>query len=167
MICEEKINECLSMLQRIFVGTISHPQISLLSRRVLETCQIFPPLGELEDKRIKKNQVPLSEIITDLNRIYDTIYEIDFYIYRAERKRTIIEVQYFSKDSVAHGEYINDIMPMIHCKVATPLYYEDDKQKFDVNWEHDPFLHQWKMFWWGRKIKYLLMGHDRKSDFSN
>lgn len=109
----------------------------------------------------------LQEIAQDLSLLYDTLYDINLYIYKATKHKTIIEIKYFLKTSQAKDFYetIKNKEPMWHCKVSTPLYINSfgktakRKKKFDVNWQlggirykWNKFLYDLKYYWW--KTKY-------------
>ncbi len=104
---------------------------------------------------IRKTTKSLKEITNELKDIYENLYDINLYIYKSERKRTIIEIQYYPKSSLPSDFYkkIKENSPMLHCKIRLPYYSENDK-KFDVNWELGGVRHQWNNFFW--KLKYIL-----------
>ena len=121
---------------------------------------------DLRKLRILNNEkkIPrlLNEIISELMPIYNDLYDINLYVYKAKSNLTIIEIQYFRKSSLSQ-EYRTKIInnrPMITCKIMIPLYAEVDNEKFDINWEYGGFKHNWKMFWWRRKIKKDLRKND-------
>ena len=112
--------------------------------------------------RIKENEKkypkPFAEIVTEVKKIYDDLYDVNLYIYKAKKNLTIIEIRYYPRSSLS-PEYKNEVETretMLHCKVATPIYYSEDKEKFDINWQFEPFNHKWKMFWNIRKFKQEL-----------
>lgn len=111
----------------------------------------------------KKTPKSLSEIIPKLHQIFDNLYDINLYIYRALPNKTIIEIRYFLKTSHTPEYYptIKNNPPMLHCKVATPPYASDffntTKMKFDIHWELDSIRHQWKLFWY--RLRYKLKLH--------
>lgn len=43
---------------------------------------------------------------------------------------------------------------MLHCKVATLPWLTEQKEKFDINWEHKQWLIYWKLFWARQKLKH-------------
>lgn len=112
--------------------------------------------------RIKENSLktpkPLADILPDLQALYPNFYDVNLYVYKADRQLTIIEIQYYPRSSldVEYRQQVQSRETMLHCKVANPQYYSDKKEKFDINWEFEPFNHKWKLFWYRRKMKKYL-----------
>ncbi|NII28785.1 hypothetical protein HB364_27130 [Pseudoflavitalea sp. X16] len=108
----------------------------------------------------KKEPVSLADIMPALLDMYSNLYDINLYIHLAKKKLTIIDIRYFPK-SLQEEDYRKTIAnnpPMLHCKVAIPPYAHElnlpkPQQRFDINWEHNPWHHQWKMFWWRSKTQ--------------
>jgi hypothetical protein len=107
------------------------------------------------DKKIPK---PLADIILELEILYPNLYDVNLYIYKADKNFTIIEIQYFPRSShEIEYQKISAIQEtMLHCKVAIPAYASESKKKFDINWQLGTINHKWKMFWWQRKMKKYL-----------
>jgi len=109
---------------------------------------------------LNKRKIPISfsEAIVNIKQIYDLIYDINLYVYKAEKDKTIIEIRYFLKSEL-DSEYLNTVInnpSMIHSKISLPPYRKNEKSKFDVNWELGGMRYTWNMFWWKRKTaKYL------------
>nr|WP_294788027.1 hypothetical protein [uncultured Flavobacterium sp.] len=91
--------------------------------------------------KINNSKTPKSfnEAITDLKEIYDSIYDINLYVYKAEKDRTIIDIRYFLKSKLDPDflKTVIDNPPMHHCKISIPTYFRDKNEKFDINWEHE------------------------------
>ena len=108
-------------------------------------------------KRLNDLKIPkdLNLIVPDLKTVFDNIYDLNLYVYKAKAEQTIIEIQYYPKSSLdkVYFEKVKNNKPMLHCKIATPPYADDNKIKFDINWEHGGLRHEWKMFWWRQEIK--------------
>ncbi|ABQ05323.1 hypothetical protein [Flavobacterium johnsoniae] len=103
----------------------------------------------------KKNPKNLNEVIEDLQEIYDLIYDINLYVYKSEKHKTIIEIQYFLKSKL-DTDYLKTAAnnpPMLHCKIAQPPY-KNDQEKFDVNWELGGIRYYLNILWW--KINYNM-----------
>lgn len=123
-------------------------------------------LERIERNKINEQKTPYSyeEMIADLKNIYRIIYDINLYVYKSEKDRTIIDVRYYPNTNFDDDflEKVKDKTPMIHCKINNPPYIStfddayDRQEKFDVNWELGGIRHQWKMFWYGRKMKKRL-----------
>jgi hypothetical protein len=115
----------------------------------------------------KKHPEPLDNILPRLLSIYANLHDINLYIYRSSKNLTIIEIAYYLKSSLEpdYQKTITNDPPMLHCKVAIPIYSTDSefkfdysaasKRKFDINWEHQTFFyHRWQIFWY--RFKYRL-----------
>jgi len=107
--------------------------------------------------KLNDNKSPKSfeKIIAELNELYSNLYDVNLYIYKAEKRRTIIEIQYFPKTSL-DKEYLQQVLfqnPMLHCKISNPPYVSEKKEKFDINWEFGGIRYNWEMFWWKTKLK--------------
>ncbi len=115
-------------------------------------------------KKINNSISPksLQEIAQDLALLYDTLYDINFYIYKASKDKTIIEIKYFLKTSHTKDFYktIKDNNPMWHFKVAIPPYLNaigkttKEEKKFNVNWQLGGLKYKWNIFLY--RLKYYL-----------
>jgi hypothetical protein len=106
----------------------------------------------------KKIPVNLNELIPLLHRLYTDLHDVNLYIYKASAKMTIIEIQYYPKSSLPEKyrlEAIN-VPSMLHCKVAIPPWLSDKNKKFDINWEHKPYLIRLGFLW--MRIRFRLFG---------
>ncbi len=116
-------------------------------------------LFEQRANRIKENKLKepksLKEATAALLDIYHKLYDINFYVYKAQKSTTIIEIRYYPKSSLDNEfrETVLDKSPMTHCKVSMPQYADRKSDKFDVNWEFGGLRHQWKMYWWKRSLE--------------
>jgi hypothetical protein len=112
------------------------------------------------DKKMPKS---LDDITIDLEQLYPSLYDVNLYVYKANKDSTIVEIQYFPRSS--HDTEYQKISAtqetMLHCKIAIPSYASTTKEKFDINWEHGPLNHLWKMFWWRQRIKKYIKEHAR------
>ena len=103
----------------------------------------------------KKTPKSFADIIADLEKLYPNLYDVNLYVYKANKDSTIIEIQYFPRSSL-DAEYQKTSATqetMLHCKVSIPSYASTTKEKFDINWEHGTLNHLWKMFWWRRYLR--------------
>ncbi len=107
---------------------------------------------KLENER--KTPKAIIQIFSKLERMYETLYDINLFVYRAEKKRTIVEIQYFLKSQLeeSYRQSVKDNEPMLHCKVPIPPYCTNGTEKFDVNWELRGLRYQWKMFEWNKRM---------------
>lgn len=112
----------------------------------------------------KKTPKPLIDIIAELENLYSNLYDVNLYVYKANKNLTIIEIQYFPSTSldIEYQKTIATKETMLHCKIAIPPYASDNKEKFDINWQLGTLNHKWKMFWWKRKTKKHLQSQGIK-----
>ena len=112
--------------------------------------------------RIKENSLKkpklLADILHELEELYPNFYDVNLYVYKANKQTTIIEIQYYPRSSldIDYRQKTQSQLTMLHCKVSNPPYYSDKKEKFDINWEFEPLNHRWKMFWLMRKTNKIL-----------
>lgn len=138
-------NTLLELARETCWNTLSNDCVYLITR-----------ISESDDREIKKKKLPrntklltLEELAVELEKLYPQIYDLCFFIYQAEKSRTIIEVQYFPK-SARESDFlleVQDQAPMIHHKIKIPPYWRDKTKPFDVNWELGGFRHYWYLFW--------------------
>lgn len=104
----------------------------------------------------KKSPKSFNEAISDLKEIYDSIYDINLYVYKSEKHQTIIDIRYFLKSDLESefAKTIDNNAPMLHCKITLPPYRKNDKSKFDINWELGGFRYSWNIFWWKAAYRY-------------
>jgi replication-associated recombination protein RarA len=114
----------------------------------------FEQRVERKRKNDKKRPKTLEQIIVDLESRYKNLYDVNLYIYHAKKDKTIVEIQYLPKSSLETDYYekVKDNKPMLHSKIGIPPYRGEKTERYDVNWELGGLRHDWKMFWWKRKI---------------
>ncbi|MDR3025180.1 hypothetical protein [Chryseobacterium sp.] len=109
-----------------------------------------------------KTLLTLDSAVEILQKEFNDLYDVTLYIFQANRKETIIEIQYYRKSNF-DADYlavVKDNPPMFHSKVPMPVYAWEGR-KFDINWESGGGIdHVWKNFLWRnflykRKIKNL------------
>lgn len=97
--------------------------------------------------KVNDSKIPISleEAVELLNKEYHDLYDVNLYVFKAFKNKTIIEIMYFRKSNFEpdYFEVIKNNQPMFHSKVSIP-YYARDKEKFDVNWEYGGIRHLWK-----------------------
>ena len=130
-------------------------------------------------KKVNQSLIPksLQEIAQDLILLYKNLYDINLYIYKASKNRTIIEIKYFLKTSHTKDFYelIKDNEPMLHCKVSIPNYsskigkVNKKRKKFDVNWQlggirfkWNTFLYTIKSYLWKVLYNYKKKRHEKR-----
>ena len=95
----------------------------------------------------KKSPQEFEKVIEILQKEYSDLYDINLYIFKAKKKETIIEIQYYRKSNLDKNffETVKDNPPMFHSKISKPIYVIGG-EKFDINWEHGGVVHKWKKF---------------------
>ncbi|AZB26057.1 hypothetical protein EG339_16425 [Chryseobacterium bernardetii] len=83
-----------------------------------------------------KTRLSLNSAIEILDKEYQDLYDVNFYIFKASKKETIIEIQYYRKSNLAadYLKMVKNNKPMYHSKISRPYYARNDS-KFDINWE--------------------------------
>jgi hypothetical protein len=106
----------------------------------------------INDKKVPKSFI---EIVAEVEAIFPNLYDVNLYIYKANKKTTIIEIQYFPRTSLDldYQKATANQETMLNYKVSLPNYAANSDEKFDINWEHGPLNHLRKQFWWRLKIK--------------
>ncbi|XOV67815.1 MAG: hypothetical protein ACFHU9_01325 [Fluviicola sp.] len=85
-----------------------------------------------------KEVLTLDVVSSQLFNLYQDLYDINFFIHRADKDRTVIDIRYVLKshlDTEVRSKII-DNEPMFHAKIAVPPGFKKN-EKFDVNWQHD------------------------------
>ena len=95
-----------------------------------------------------KAQLTFDAAVDILNQEYSDLYDVNLYIFKALKKQTIIEIQFYRKSNL-NADYfvlVKDHPPMFHAKITIPVYAWEGG-KFDVNWESGGgWHHAWKNF---------------------
>lgn len=148
------VEQLLKMAKNLCWNKISSNCLFILSEIEEGGGQNFLEIQRIRNhKNNKKTPKRLNDIVLELSKIYDILYDVNLFIYKAESKRTIIEIRYYPKYSLDKDYLllVKDNPPMWHSKLTLPPYHEKGKSKFDVNWEQGGFRHFWKLFWWKMK----------------
>ena len=102
--------------------------------------------------KLNKNKTPKTskEAVAELNEFYDLIYDVNLYVYKAEKDQTIFDIRYFLKTNLDSDffETVCNNPPMLHCKITKPPYLKNENDKFDVNWELGGMRYKWNMLCW-------------------
>ena len=147
------IHRLLEMVKDLCTNTISENLVYLVS----EIKDTELNANEELKKRIRENNVkePISfeNAIDILLAEFENLYDINIYIHKAEKNRTIVDIRFYTKLSFErhHRRAVKFRGPMLHCKISNPMYYQEGK--FDLNWEHGGIKHKWKLFWYRKKLK--------------
>lgn len=94
-----------------------------------------------------KTILSLDSVIEILDKEYQDLYDVNFYIFKATKKETVIEIQYYRKSNLDadYFEIAKNEKPMFHAKISKP-YYVKNNNKFDVNWELGGVRYFWNHF---------------------
>ncbi|MDN3594195.1 hypothetical protein [Zunongwangia endophytica] len=122
---------------------------------------------KINDKKTPKS---VSEIVAELNKLFENLYDINLYIYKSLNNKTIVEIRYFLKTAHTAEFYstIIDNEPMLHCKVSIPPYVakkpnsDEIQKKFDVNWELGGIRQEWNKFLGKLRYQIWKYNYDRK-----
>lgn len=151
---EEAIPKLLDLAIELTWNKISN-NCKFILTEIKDTPENFHTRRVLRKKENdKKVPVAFSEIMTELQNLYDNLYDIDLQIYRADSRLTVVDICYYPKSSLdqEYRQKVEHRPPMLHCKVAMPPWLLD-KERFDINWERKQWLINWKMFRMRRQHK--------------
>ncbi|MDW9379626.1 hypothetical protein GFU89_05400 [Chryseobacterium sp. JV558] len=141
---------------------------------ILSDFNEFKELNSTE-RNMSRNRINNSKTLLNvdsaleiLRNEFDDLYDVTLYIFRANTKETIIEIQYYRKSNF-NADYfaiVKDNSPMFHSKIAMPVYAWEG-EKFDVNWESGGGIHHaWKDFLWRNFLhKRKIKGKSSKGNF--
>jgi hypothetical protein len=126
------------LARQMTVNSISNNCLFILSEIKTDYQNIFEEIKARNKENKYKQAVFLSELEPNLNEIIEDLYDLNIYIYKAEKDKTIIELRYFLKSNLDQNfrSLIQDNLPMIHFKVENPPSINYKKEKFDINWQH-------------------------------
>ena len=88
------------------------------------------------------NHLSLAEVSERIAEIIHDVYDLNLFIHKAEKERTVFEVGYVLKSSfdTDYQSQVKEISPMFHAKLRLPPNLSEG-QKFDVNWEFEGLFH--------------------------
>jgi len=154
----EATNLLLEMAREHSWNNISN-NLKFIVKIITRNENSFEP-SRLRKKRLgKEKKLDLESAITQLKSNYDNTYLIELYIFKANKKETIVDIQILEKSELEpeFRRTIYDNPPQLHCKVALPPYIgREKKYKFDINWELGTIEYKWKMFWWRKRMEKIL-----------
>ncbi|BAP31284.1 uncharacterized protein CHSO_2247 [Chryseobacterium sp. StRB126] len=138
---KENIKICIVNLQRLAIisywNKISSNFVFIVSDFNESERSNFFEQRKVRNK-VNKSKITLSldSAIEILDREYQDLYDVNLYIFKADKKETIIEIQYYRKSNLEpdYLKMVKDNEPMYHSKISKP-YYTKESNKFDVNWE--------------------------------
>ncbi|MDC1161874.1 hypothetical protein OAT18_00370 [Tenacibaculum sp.] len=123
---------------------------------ISEIKESSPNRIERKKENEKKELKTLKKVTSELKLVYENLYDINLYIYKSEKEKTIIEIQYYPKSLLDSKFYktVKRNTPMLHMKVGIPPYVNNKTEKFDVNWELGGIRYLLNLFWWRLKFKW-------------
>jgi len=97
-----------------------------------------------------KTPVKIDYALKVLSKIYNDLYDVNLYVFKAKKNLTVIEIQYYKKARLDSDYFIKvkDNHPMYHAKVPLPPCRNNDSEKFGINWNNGEFLNELKIWIW-------------------
>jgi hypothetical protein len=144
---EKASNILIELARELSFNTISDNCLYIISEIPKELFDFETKLRKNNRNNRNKNLVKLNEVIADMEILYPILYDVNLVIYKSKKNITIIEIRYFSRNSldVEYRKLVENNPPMLHCKVAYPPYHKDG-EKVDINWEIGNLRYHWNMF---------------------
>lgn len=144
----------LDMARRLTSSTIADECLFILTEINESELNFHQQRALRKKENDKKVPVFLPQLLPLLYEKYGNLYDINLYIYRVYKHHTVIDIRYYPKSSLdtAQQKIVVHNPPMLHCKIARPPWLTDENAKFDINWEHRPFLIRWNLFWARRRL---------------
>lgn len=134
----EAIPKLLEMARDLTTNDISDNCFFILTD--IEHVDLHPLLKRRLDKvrNDAKTPLPFNQMMAQLLAIYSDLYDINLEVYLAQPGFTVVEARYFRRSAMDENTRLQLMSygPMLHCKVAHPPGYMDNKQRFDINWRH-------------------------------
>jgi hypothetical protein len=150
---EEAIPKLLGMARELAWNKISD-NCKFILTEIKDSSNNFHTMRSLiKNENDRKYPAKLQELIPALQQLYSNIHDINLYIYKTKRTLTTIDIRYYLKSSL-DDEYRQKVFkdpPMLHLKVAIPPWVAGKKEKFNINWEHHPWMTKWRLFLLKRK----------------
>lgn len=152
---ETAVPQLLDLARRVTWNAISNNCKFILSEIKYSDTNFSEQRETMIKENEKKIPVLLEELMPTLQKNYNNFYDINLYIYKSTKKMTVIDIRYYPKSSLddEYGQTIINNPPMLHCKVPTPPWRVNEQEKFNINWEHNTLMNNWKMFWARQKLK--------------
>ncbi len=141
-------DKLIELAQNSCWNDFSNSYSYILSEIINDEKNFFKKRIEREKLNSKKRPLSLKQAREELDKLYLNLYDVNFYVYKATKNKTIIEIQYYLKSSLDKDYYekVKENEPMLHCKVATPFYLRKKDDKFDINWELLGLRYNWNIF---------------------
>ena len=119
---ENAIPRLLDLAKELTWNKISNNHTFILSEIKYSDKNAFEQRRLTNRENGRKTPVPLHELTPALLQLYDDVYDINLYIYKATRKQTVIDIRYYRKSSLDEHYRAKVIgnKPMMHCKISIP-----------------------------------------------
>ena len=152
------IPQLFQMVEETCTNTLSENLVYLVSEIKNSQSNFSESQQAIIDENNRKTPISFDKALEKLTHLHENLYDINVYIHKAEKERTIVDIRFYAKSSLRELSTNSalDEPPMLHCKISRPLYSQ--KTKFDLNWVHGGIKHDWKLFWYRRKLKKEIAG---------
>lgn len=152
---QEELERCTSLLLNMG-RTLSWNKISNNCRFVVSAISIedsATPRIALIQAAKPEAPVSLAVAADSLYAIYNDLYDINLYIYKASGKETLIDIKYLLRSAINMDclSSATNEQPMFGCKVILPPWYKEGR-KFNINWIHNRRFIKWKSSLLGRVV---------------
>ena len=152
----EGVQSLLKMARELTYNHISDNLIFIIHRvdQLYTNLSTYADRNKLRIKSIRQqSKLNYNQAVEELKHIFNNIFEINLYVYKANKSQTIIEIEVTNKNESP----LSYPVPNLYCKVPIPPYVLDNHQnvtkKFDINWESSTLTTKWKMYLWKLKFK--------------
>lgn len=101
----------------------------------------FINLEEIRRSRINsnllKNSKTIEEATNEISSIFSDLYDINLHIFQSSKSLIVIDVRYFLKSKLdkQYQKQVIDFEPTLHIKISMPQFQQEQKKRFDINWE--------------------------------
>lgn len=128
----------IDLANKMSTNSISSNCLFILSEINNDFQNLLEERKDRNDKNKLKKAVLLSELEPKLNELIEDLYDLNIYIHKVEKDKTIIELRFFRKSKLdkSYRKKVQDNIPMIHFKIEHPPLIDTEKEKFDINWQH-------------------------------
>ena len=153
---KEATSTLIEMAKKSCWNKISVNTSYIISEIVNDNKDLFYSRIERKKANDIKSPKTLKQITFDLKAVYDNLYDLNLYIYKSEKDKTIIEIQYYLKSSLKSEFYeaVKDNEPMLHVKIKIPPYVNNTEEKYDVNWELGGIKYELNLLFSRLKLKW-------------
>ncbi len=160
----EMVKKLLGLARDLTWNSISDNCLYIISEIKHSDKNFFEQFKTRVNENNKKKPKTLTEVVAVIENLYSNLYDLNLYVYKANKNFTLIEIRYSPRSSLDkdYRKIVETKETMLHCKVDTPAYYTETKEKFDIHWQFGTLNHKWKMFWWQQKFNQITRKRNRK-----